>query len=81
MCFDVHFRAETVIGNIIFRSQDGDPGSSKLTALLQFDLKGRLPTAMVNSKSAGGPVNTYKAVRSFYDSTYKAELAARAAGK
>ena len=71
------FRADKIVSAYVFREKVGDPDSSTLTSMLQLDLKGWLPTAMVNSGMAAGLQRVHSDVKEFYFRTYKAECEGR----
>ena len=63
-------RAETILSGVIVRPDIDDPNSSKMTALLQNDIKGWIPHFIVNAFSAQAPVAWRDDMANYYHQHY-----------
>eukprot|EP00117_Sycon_ciliatum_P035546 scpid78815/ scgid26919/ PCTP-like protein; START domain-containing protein 10; Serologically defined colon cancer antigen 28 homolog; StAR-related lipid transfer protein 10 len=67
-------RAETIFSGTIIRPMADDPNSSTLTLFLQTDVKGWIPSAIINMIATRGPNKWQHSLANFYHGTYKKEL-------
>ena len=66
-------RAETILAGTIFRPDEKDPNSSTFTSISHFDMKGLLPTFVVNSAVIGNADKTRAEMTKFYNEVYVKE--------
>jgi hypothetical protein len=69
-------RAELFPSSFIIRPDESNPGSSKMTVLAQFDMKGVLPKFVVNHFAVDGPLVLRDSLLKFHKETYLKEKAA-----
>ena len=67
------FRGELIFSAMILRPDESNPGSSKMTSLVQVDLKGSMPKFVVNYFAVDAPINMHGALVKYYHTTYSKE--------
>ncbi|CAI8029004.1 START domain-containing protein 10 [Geodia barretti] len=67
-------RAETILSGVIVRPDPEDPGSTKLSLMLQTDMKGWIPHMIVNTIAARSPKQWRDSLANFYTNVYSKEL-------
>jgi hypothetical protein len=60
-------RSETIFSALILRSDENDPGSSKITALVQSDMKGSLSKFVFSHFAVDGAVSIQEAIVKYYN--------------
>ena len=67
----VLLRAETILSGVIIRPDPENPGnSSKMSVLLQNDVKGWIPHFIVNAFAAKAPVEWHDSLANYYSQFY-----------
>ena len=63
-------RAEAVVSSAMFRPNEKDPYSSIFTSIAHIDMKGLIPTFVVNSAIIGNADKTRAEMAKFYNEVY-----------
>ena len=64
-------RAETILSGVIIRPDPEDPtNSTKMSIMLQNDVKGWIPHFIVNKFAANAPVDWHNGLASYYSNVY-----------
>lgn len=63
-------RAETILSGVIVRPDADDPNSSKMTVLLQNDIKGWIPHFIVNAFASSAPAAWRDDMANYYHQHY-----------
>lgn len=67
----ITYRAETILSGVIIRPDPEDPAnSSKLSLMLQNDVKGWIPHFVVNAFAARAPLDWRDSLANYYASVY-----------
>ena len=67
-------RAETILSGTIVRPDPQDPNSTRMSILLQNDVKGWIPHFLVNAFAARAPGQWRDTLFNFYKNVYSKEL-------
>ena len=68
------YRAETILSGTIVRPDPQDPNSTRMSILLQNDVKGWIPHFLVNAFAARAPGQWRDTLFNFYKNVYSKEL-------
>ena len=68
LCFV--YRAKTILSGVIVRPDPEDPGSTRLSMMLQTDMRGWIPHFVVNAFAAKAPSQWQTCLTNYFWNTY-----------
>ncbi len=69
-CTFTNCRGETILSGVIVRPDPSDPGSTKMSLLLQNDMKGWVPHMIVNAFASRAPETWRDSLEKYYHEQY-----------